>query len=126
METQPIDHPLLAGKTSVEDILTRVHSPAWLMESVRPDLTVGDHFHSGSEFGGAPDDWTALNQSPFSDPLISAVSEEQDFLQFTARELEEQASMLRLLQERGSTSSWNGDLSAGVKIIAAANPSDGR
>ena len=188
MEAQPIEHPLLAGKTSVQDILNHVYSPAWLMEPVRPDLNMGaislgigelqreaapelknraaifaqtpeelyeiysrqeamdllgiavsrgslvgaqshimgDYFHSGAEFRGAPDDWDSLSKLPFQDPLISAVSEEQDLLNFTARELEDQAAMLKMVQERGSTSSWNGDLSAGVKIIAAANPSDGR
>lgn len=186
MEAQPIEHAMLAEKTSVQDILNHVYSPAWLMEPVRLDPNMGaislgigelqreaaselknreaifaqtpeelyeiysrqealdllgitgsrgslvgaqahimgDYFHSGNEFSGTPDSWDELSKSPFRDPLVSAVSEEQDFLQWTARDLENQSSMLKMVQGRAAL--LDSSLPAGTKIIAAANPSDGR
>ena len=148
MEALTIQHPLLTDETSVQDILNRASilgsnvmvydrsmvasmSNRQIQKNIEAFsmLFEGDRVHEPATYGSQRErDLAVLSvledlnaeQIARSQGKVRVRVQDQSFLISP----EAQAAMLKMVQERESTGSWNGDLSAGVKIIAAANPSD--
>lgn len=146
METQPIQHPMLKEKTSVQEILNRAailgsnvmvydRSMVASMSNRKIQKNIealsmlfeGDRFHEPATYGSQRERELAV-LSVIEDLQAEQVARSQGKLRVRAQDQsflispEAQAAMLKMVQER--TDSIDRRLSAGTKLIAAANPAD--